>query len=82
MQSILSSKAYGILAVGRKGKLAIPLEIRKALNIRSGGQLMVFVKPDEKIVSFMPYDYFDKFLKKLKSYRKKKINSIIIFKEE
>jgi len=73
MQSILSSKAYGTLVVDRKGKLYIPLEIRRALNIMSGGQIIVFTELDEKIVSFMSYDHFYKFLKNLKLYKKKKI---------
>ena len=71
MQSILSSKAYGTLVVDRKGKLYIPLEIRRALNIMSGGRIIVFTELDEKIVSFMSYDHFYKLLKKLKLYKKK-----------
>ena len=42
------------MTVGERGQLVIPVELRKALNIKSGDQLMVFAKPENKVINMMP----------------------------
>ncbi len=62
MQAIFKGKAYGPVTVGERGQLVIPAELRKALRIRSGDQLMVFAKIDKRIISLMPSRDFSRFL--------------------
>ncbi len=64
MQAIFKGKAYGPVTLGERGQLVIPAELRKALNIKPGGQLMVFAKLDKKVISLMPIEDFNKFLEK------------------
>ena len=64
MQAIFKGKAYGSVTVGERGQLVIPAELRKALNIKSGDQLMVFAKLDKKVVSLMPSKDFSQFLER------------------
>jgi len=62
MSWMFKSKAYGAVTLGGRGQLVIPAELRKALKIKSGDQLMVFAKPDKKIISIMPSKDFSVFL--------------------
>jgi len=64
MQAILKSKAYGSATIGERGQLVIPAQLRKALNIKPGDQLMVFAKLDKKIISLMHARDFSQFLDK------------------
>jgi AbrB family looped-hinge helix DNA binding protein len=64
MNAIFKGKAYGAVTVGERGQLVIPAELRRALKIKSGDQLMVFAKVDKKIINLMPEKYFSEFLKK------------------
>lgn len=62
MNGIFKGKAYGAVTVGERGQLVIPAELRRALNINSGDQLMVFAKPDKKVINLMPAKDFSRFL--------------------
>jgi len=62
MNAIFKGKVYGSVTVGERGQLVIPAELRKALSIKSGDQLMVFAHPEKKIISLMPSKDFTKFL--------------------
>jgi len=64
MNGIFKGRAYGAVTVGERGQLVIPAEIRKALNIKSGDQLMVFAKLDKKVINFMPAKDFSQFLER------------------
>ncbi len=64
MQAIFKGRAYGLVTVGERGQLVIPAELRKALNIKPGGQLMVFAKLDKKVITLMPAEDFNKFLER------------------
>ena len=64
MQAILKGKVYGAVTVGERGQLVIPSELRKALNIKSGDQLMVFAKLDKKMINLMPSKDFSLFLER------------------
>lgn len=62
MNGIFKGKAYGAVTVGERGQLVIPAELRKALNIKSGDQLMVFAKLDKRVINLMPSQDFSRFL--------------------
>jgi len=64
MNGIFKGRTYGPVTVGERGQLVIPAELRKALGIKSGDQLMVFAKLDKKIVSLMPAKDFSRFLER------------------
>jgi AbrB family looped-hinge helix DNA binding protein len=64
MQAIFKGKSYGSVTVGERGQLVIPAQLRKALNIKSGDQLMVFAKTDKKIINIMPEKEFSHFLER------------------
>lgn len=64
MNGIFKGKAYGSATVGERGQLVIPSELRKALNIKPGDQLMVFAKLDKKVISLMPSKDFSRFLER------------------
>ena len=49
-------RATGIIRyVDDLGRVVIPREIRKSLNIREGDPLEIFTDPNEKSVCFKPY---------------------------
>lgn len=64
MNAIFKGKTYGAVTVGERGQLVIPAELRRALKIKSGDQLMVFAKLDKKIINLMPAKDFSEFLEK------------------
>ena len=49
-------RATGIVRrIDDLGRVVIPKEIRKTLNIRDGDPLEIFIDPNEKSVCFKPY---------------------------
>jgi len=64
MQAIFKGKIYGAVTVGERGQLVIPAELRKALHIKSGDQLMVFAKLDKKVINLMSSKDFSRFLER------------------
>ena len=64
MSSIFKGKTYGAVTIGERGQLVIPAQLRKALHIKSGDQMMVFAKPDKKVINLMPEKDFSQFLEK------------------
>jgi AbrB family looped-hinge helix DNA binding protein len=64
MQAFFKGRAYGAVTIGKRGQLVIPSAARKALNIKSGDQVMVFAKPDKKVITLMPSEDFSKFLER------------------
>lgn len=62
MIAIFKGKVYGAVTVGSRGQFVIPAQLRKALNIKSGDQLMVFAMPDKKVINLMPSEEFSVFL--------------------
>ncbi|MFH1876251.1 MAG: AbrB/MazE/SpoVT family DNA-binding domain-containing protein [Candidatus Omnitrophota bacterium] len=64
MQAIFRGKTYGAISVGERGQIVIPAQLRNELKIRSGDRLMVFAKPDRRVISLMPERDFSQFIKK------------------
>jgi AbrB family looped-hinge helix DNA binding protein len=64
MNAIFKGKTYGTATVGERGQLVIPSELRKALSIKPGDQLMVFAKLDKRVINLMPEKDFSQFLER------------------
>jgi len=64
MNGIFKGKVYGTVTVGERGQLVIPAELRKILDIKSGDHLMVFSKPDIKVINLMPAKDFGRVLER------------------
>lgn len=64
MQGIFKAKAYGPATVGERGQLVIPVQLRKALKIKSGDQLMVFAKFDKRLICLISVRDFSRFLER------------------
>ncbi len=57
-------KFYGKVSVGTKGQIVIPVEVRKAMDIKPGDNLFIISGPphEKKMVSVIPEKEFSKFL--------------------
>jgi len=64
MNGIFKGKTYGAVTIGERGQLVIPAQLRKALHLKSGDQMMVFAKPDKRVINLMPEKDFSQFLEK------------------
>ena len=64
MNGFFKGKLYGTVTVGERGQLVIPAQLRKAIHIKSGDQLMVFAKPDKRVINIMPSKDFSQFLQR------------------
>lgn len=64
MNAIFRGKAYGAVTIGERGQLVIPAKLRRALNIKSGEQLMVFAHLDKKVISLISSKDFNRFLER------------------
>lgn len=62
MQPFFKGKTYGSVTIGERGQFVIPVQLRKALKLEPGEQLMVFAKVDKKVISLMPAKDFSLFL--------------------
>lgn len=60
-----SKKFYGKVPVGTKGQIVIPLEARKAMDIKPGDNVIVISGPahQDKVISIVPEKEFNEFLK-------------------
>ncbi len=76
MNSMFKGKTYGAVTVGERGQLVIPSELRKALKIKSGDQLMVFAKLDKRVISLMSAADFSRFLERAEKFISKFENKI------
>ncbi|MFH1282348.1 MAG: AbrB/MazE/SpoVT family DNA-binding domain-containing protein [bacterium] len=62
-------KFFGKAPVGTKGQIVIPAEARKALGISPGDSVMIISgPPHHKMISIIPEDEFNKFLKFLEGH--------------
>ncbi len=62
MKNLFKGKFFGSVTVGERGQVVIPAEVRKSFKIKSGDKLIVLVKPDMEMFSFVPTDNFNRFL--------------------
>jgi len=64
MNGFFRGKFYGTVTVGERGQFVIPAQLRKALRVNSGDQLMVFAKPDKRMINIMPFKDFTQFVER------------------
>lgn len=64
MNGFFKGKLYGAATIGERGQFVIPADLRKELKIKSGDKLMIFAKPDKKMISLMREEDFSVFLNK------------------
>lgn len=62
MNGFFKGKIYGTATIGERGQVVIPSDLRKELKIKSGDRLMVFAKPEKKMISLMREKDFTDFL--------------------
>lgn len=58
-------KVHGLITVTDKGQIAIPVEIRKELEIESGTKLLVIKRDDGKGINLIKTEVLDDFVDKL-----------------
>jgi len=58
-------KFFGKVPVGTKGQIVIPLEARRAMNIKPGDSVVIISGPphNKRAINIFPEDEFKKFLK-------------------
>jgi AbrB family looped-hinge helix DNA binding protein len=63
MEAIFEGKVYGSVTVDNRGQIIIPSELRKALNIKTGDQLIIFAGLEINSIRLIPSDDLRKFLR-------------------
>ena len=61
---------YGVVTVSEKGQIAIPVDIRKDLDIKQGDKLMVLKRKDEAGITLLKLDKMDELMHKLQEDEK------------
>lgn len=56
---------YGVVTVSDKGQIAIPVDLRKDLGIRSGDKLLVLKRMDDAGVTLIRLDRMDGLMRKI-----------------
>ena len=56
---------YAVVTVSEKGQIAIPVDLRKDLNIEQGDKLMVLKRKDSAGFSLIKLDHMDQLMHKL-----------------
>jgi AbrB family looped-hinge helix DNA binding protein len=57
---------YGIITVSEKGQIAIPIEARRELDIKTGDKLFVLRKKDNSGLVLIKLKFMNKILEKLR----------------
>ena len=63
MGFIFEAKVYGLVTIDDKGQIIIPSELQKALNIRTGDQLIIFSEHELNSICLMPSKDLRKYLR-------------------
>ena len=69
---------YGVVTVSDKGQIAIPVNLRKDLDLKKGDKLMVLKRKDEAGFTLLKLDKMDELMHKLQEdedFFKKKTRS-------
>ena len=66
MDKFPESKVYGAVAVGGRGQIVIPAEVRKLYDIKAGDRLIVFSKAGGPI-ALIPAEQYSVFLERAAS---------------
>lgn len=66
-------KFYGLTTIGEKGQIVVPVEARKAINLKKGEKLLVFGTEHDILVLIKLSSFskiFDSMLKRIKNIKK------------
>jgi len=58
-------KFFGLITVTNRGQIAIPVELRRELKIKTGDKLIVLKRNDNQGINLLKADAIDSFLEKL-----------------
>lgn len=58
---------YGVATISAKGQLAVPINIRRELNLKSGDKVIIVKRRDNAGFSFIKLDMMDKLMDKLRT---------------
>lgn len=61
MHKFPEPRVYGAVAVGERGQIVIPAEVRKLYDIKAGDRVIVFSKPGG-LIALIPAEQFGRFL--------------------
>lgn len=70
MKKFPAPKVHGAVAVGDRGQIVIPAQVRKLYDIKAGDRMIVFSKPGGPI-ALIPADQFSQFLDRATSLLEK-----------
>jgi AbrB family looped-hinge helix DNA binding protein len=56
---------YGLSTVSDKGQIAIPINIRRELNLKKGDKLMIIKRSDNSGFSFIRMDLINRLMEKV-----------------
>ena len=76
MEAIFEGKVYGSVIVDDKGQIIIPSELRKALNIKTGDQLIIFAELEMNSICLILSDDLRKFLRGASKFISKLKNKV------
>ncbi|MFH1126478.1 MAG: AbrB/MazE/SpoVT family DNA-binding domain-containing protein [archaeon] len=58
---------YGMVTISDKGQIAIPVNIRRELNLDSGDKLFIIKRKDGAGFTFVKLDMIDKLMNKIRT---------------
>ena len=58
---------YGMATISDKGQIAIPVNIRRELNLNSGNKLFILKRKDGAGFTFVKLDMIDKIMNKIRT---------------
>ncbi len=59
--------AYGLVTISDKGQIAIPINIRRELNLSSGDKLFIIKRKDGAGFTFVKLGLIDKLMNKIRT---------------
>jgi AbrB family looped-hinge helix DNA binding protein len=64
-ESVPRQESYGVVTVSDKGQIAIPVDVRKDLEIGSGEKLMVLRRRDDASITLIKLSAMDELMFKI-----------------
>jgi len=65
-----NAMVYGLSTVSDKGQIAIPIVIRRELDLKKGDKLLIIKRSDNAGFSFIKLDMMDKLMDKIRNDEK------------
>ena len=58
-------KFYGVVTVSEKGQIALPVDVRKDMDIKTGDKFVVIKRLDQKGVNLVKFEAIDRMVQKM-----------------